>query len=333
MPVTVPSLKLDDLARGEVHKLWVTLAQDAAGRNISVPVIVARGRREGPVFGITAVLHGNELNGIPIIHVLMNNVDPDELKGTIVAIPVANLPGYLHEQREFPDGEDLNRIMPGKPDGNISEIYADHFISRVVHHFDFLVDLHTASFGRANSLYVRADMSRAKTAKIARLISPQIIVHNPGGDGTLRGYAEDSNIPAITVEVGDPHRFQRGLIRSSRLGIQAVLDELGMYDHDDDDPVTEDSVECSHSYWMYTQEGGVLRVSPNVAEPVEKGQRIATVTDLFGQTKAEYHAPESGIVIGKSTNPVASSGARILHLGVIGTPPPASRETYGRACD
>ena len=319
MSLTVGSLSLEDLPRGEIRNLWVNIAQDAAGRDLNVPVIVARGRREGPVFGITVAVHGNELNGIPTIHLLMANVDPSDLKGTIVAVPVVNLPGYLHDRREFPDGEDLNRIMPGNPYGNVSDIYADHLISRIVRHFDFLVDLHTASFGRANSLYVRADMSRPRTAKIARLISPQIIVHNPGGDGTLRGYAEDSNIPAITVEVGDPQRFQRGLIRSSHLGIQAVLDELGMYDNDHPPIATDDYVECKRSYWVYSQEGGVLRVVPGVADTVEKGQRIASVTDLFGQTTAEYNAPESGIVIGKSTNPAASSGARILHLGIVGS--------------
>ncbi len=309
-------LKLSQLARCETHRLWVKLAEDATGRDISAPVIVARGRREGPVFGVTAAVHGNELNGIPIIHRLMANVDPTELKGTIVAVPVVNVPGYLHQQRDFPDGEDLNRIMPGTPNGNVSALYADHFTSRIVRHFDILVDLHTASFGRANSLYVRADMTHAKTSKLARLISPQIIVHSPAGDGTLRGYAEEQGIPAITVEVGDPHRFQRGLIRSSRLGLQAVLDELGMYDHDDD-PIAEDSIECSHSYWIYSTEGGVLRVAPDVAAFVHRGDTIATITDLFGEVKSEYAAPEDGIVIGKSTNPVASSGARILHLGVV----------------
>jgi predicted deacylase len=317
MPAVVDALELEPLARGEIHKRWVRMAQDAAGRDINVPVVVARGRRQGPVVGITAAVHGNELNGIPIIHRLMDNVDATDLKGTIVTVPVVNIPGYLREQRDFPDGKDLNRIMPGKANGNTSQSYANRFVERIVHHFDILLDLHTASFGRANSLYVRADMTRTRTAKLARLIDPQIIVHTPAGDGTLRGYAEDRGIPAITVEVGDPHRFQRGLIRSSRLGIQAVLDELGMYDHDEA-AITQDAIECSHSYWIYSDVGGVLRVEPEVATQVSKGERLAVVTNLFGEKIAEYRAPEDGVVIGKSTNPVAPSGARVLHLGKVG---------------
>jgi predicted deacylase len=318
MPAVVDDLDLAQLERCEIHRMWITLAQDAAGRDTNVPVIVARGRRDGPVFGITAAVHGNELNGIPIIHRLMANVVPNDLKGTIVAVPVVNLPGYLNHRREHPDGmADLNRLMPGKQAGNVSEQYAACFVERVVDHLDYLVDLHTASFGRVNSLYIRADMTHAVTARLARLVSPQIIVHTPGKDGTLRGYAEDRGIAAMTVEVGDPQRFQGGLIRSSRLGLQAVLDELDMYDHDDD-PVTEAAIECTHSYWIYTREGGVLRVLPQVAERVSKGQLIATITDLFGNRQAEYLAPEDGVVVGKSTNPAAGSGARILHLGIPG---------------
>ena len=32
--------------------------------------MIARGKRDGPVLGLTAALHGNELNGIPLIQAL-----------------------------------------------------------------------------------------------------------------------------------------------------------------------------------------------------------------------------------------------------------------------
>lgn len=315
-PASFESLELDPLARGETHELWIKLVDDAAGRDLAIPVLVARGRREGPVLGVTAAVHGNELNGIPTIHRLFRSVDPDELKGTIVAVPVVNLPGYLEHEREFADGTDLNRLFPGDPNGNISGVYAHRFVTRIVAKLEYLIDLHTASFGRVNSLYVRADMRRKVVAKMARLISPQIIVHNEGTDGTLRAAADDLDIPSITVEVGDPQRFQRGFIRSSRLGIQAVLDHLEMYDHDGEEPEEEDTIECKRSYWIYTDAGGVLTVDCGVAKRVRKGDRIAGITDLFGNTVCTYRAPEDGVIIGKSTNPVAQTGARVVHLGI-----------------
>lgn len=313
----VESLELEPLEKGKSHRFWVKLAEDSTCRSLSVPVMVARGLREGPVVGITAAIHGNELNGIPTIHRLFAAVDPAELKGTIVAVPVINILGYMIHARKFIDGVDLNRIMPGKENGNVSQVYAHRFMHRIVHTFQYLIDLHTASFGRVNSFYVRADMTHSVTSKLARLISPQIIVHNTGRDGTLRAAAEDRGIHAVTVEIGNPQRFQRGMIRSSGRGIQAVLDHLDMFDHDEE-PVEEATIECSRSYWLYTDVGGALHVLPDVTDRVKKGQRIAIVTNLFGDVVREYHAPEDGVVVGKNANPVAQTGAGILHLGIEG---------------
>ena len=81
------------------------------------------------------------------------------------------MPGLLAEQREFSDGQDLNHIMPGKPYGKISQVYAYNLIDRITQHFDFLIDLHTASQGRVNSLYVRADLKQRITAQMAFLLN------------------------------------------------------------------------------------------------------------------------------------------------------------------
>jgi hypothetical protein len=210
--------------------------------------------------------------------------------------------------------------MPGREGGTESEVYAFRFMDRIVRHFDYLIDLHTASFGRVNSVYVRADMRNPVAARMAYLQSPQIIVHNEGGDNTLRSAADDRGIPAITVEVGDPQRFQRKLIKSSLLGTLNVLGHLEMIDDEDVDEPDIEPILCGRSYWIYTDRGGVLDVLPEVAATIEKGQLIARVNDVFGQLETEYHAPEDGIVVGKSNNPVNQAGSRILHLGVPGLP-------------
>jgi len=286
------------------------------GRDLALPVVVVRGANSGPILGVTAVVHGNELNGIPIIHRFVSRLRPSGLCGTVVAVPVVNIPAFLDNRREFRDGQDLNRLMPGKEPGNESQVYAHRFITRLVRHFEYLVDLHTASFGRANSLYVRADLHDPVTANMAQLIGPQIIVHNEGADGTLRAAAGDMGIHAITVEVGDPNRFQAGLIRSSRLGLEAVLEDLKMMPPSNGGPDDDETVVCSRSYWIYSDIGGILQVLPKVATMIEKDEPIAHLTDMFGRIVGEYRAPETGIVVGKSVNPVAHTGARVLHLGI-----------------
>jgi predicted deacylase len=186
----VEELDLAALAPGE-HRLRLALGEDGTSACVRIPVHVLKGRQPGPVVGITAAIHGNEVNGIPTIHRLYRRLNAETLKGTVVAAAPVNLPGFLRNQREFSDGKDLNRLFPGKPDGYEGQVYAHAVIQRLVRHFECLLDLHTASFGRINSLYIRADMTRTQTAELARVIRPQSIVHNRSGDGTLRGAAED----------------------------------------------------------------------------------------------------------------------------------------------
>ena len=313
----VETLVLEDAPAGETTRFWLRIATDGMGVPIRIPVTVARGSQPGPVVGITAAVHGNELNGIPVIQRLFQELKPRDMRGTVVGIPVVNQPALLRKQRRFIDGVDLNHIMPGRADGNVSQVYAARLIDRAVRHFNYLIDLHTASNGRVNSYYIRADMAQPAVRKMALLQNPQIIVHNPPSDGTLRGAADQLGIPAITLEVGDPNRFQRGMIRDGLTGIHNVLGDLQITNDPIEEP-DEAVVHCVKSYWIYTDTGGLLTVFPKVTERVKAGQHIAVLRNIWGDTLREYTAPEDGIVIGKSVSPVNQTGGRVLHLGIEG---------------
>jgi len=317
--ILTDELRLEDLPRGELSRVRLEIAHDGLGRPLRLPVLVARGARDGPVFGITAAVHGNELNGIPVIHGLLDQLNLSNLSGTIVAVVAVNVPGVLARRREFPDGRDLNHLFPGRPDGSASEVFAHRFMHKVVRQFDLLVDLHTASFGRVNSLYVRADLTDPVTAQMAYLQRPQIVVHNPPVDGTLRGAAQGIGIPSITVEIGNPHRFQRDYIKRSRTGLRAVLARAGMLPMRSISP-GEPPLLCLRSSWLHTDHGGLLEVFPRVCDTVGKGDLIARLTSIYGDLVREYHAPVDGVIVGKSVDPVAETGARIAHIGVLAPP-------------
>jgi uncharacterized protein len=318
----VNTLDLEQLPQGTCSRLMVDLVHDGLGRSLRLPVLVGRGKHPGPVFGLTAALHGNELNGIPVIHRLFETLDLRSLKGTIIGVVVVNVPAFLNNERSFDDRTDMNHIMPGKAEGNIANVYAYRFIERVVKQFDYLIDLHTASFGNINSLYVRADMTDETTAKMAYLQRPQIILHNPASDHTLRGTAMELGIPAITVEIGDPQVFQSRHIKSALGGVRRVLGDVGMLSKRASTQTQPGPppVLCEQSRWLFTDQGGLLEVFPKAAERVVQGDVIAQQRNIFGEVIGEYRAPEDGIVIGKSVNPVAQTGARVLHLGAIASP-------------
>ena len=312
---TILELDLEKIEKGSIRYFWLKIVSDGFGNPISIPLIIAKGLNYGPVLGLTAAVHGNELNGIPVIQRLFNEIEISELNGTIIGVPVVNVPSFMRKKRRFNDGVDLNHIMPGKQDGNLSQIYAYRFIDRLVKHFDYLIDLHTASSGRINSYYVRADMKQNATKELALLQNADIIVHNPPSDGTLRGAADELGIPAITLEVGNPSIFQKRLIRSGIEGIHNALCHLEMVN---DDIVHSDKTTllCKKSYWLFTDRGGLLTLHVDLLDKLKKGQKIATIRNIFGEQINEFLAPEDGIVIGKSISPVNQSGGRILHLGI-----------------
>lgn len=313
----ITEFNLEDTPLGTIRYYWLKVITDGFANPICMPLLVARGKEPGPVLGVTAAVHGNELNGISVVQRLFNEIDINELSGTIVACPVVNVPGFIRNKRRFNDGTDLNHIMPGKEDGNVGQVYAYRFVDRLVKHFDYLLDLHTASNGRINSYYIRADMGDPTVRKLAELQNADIIVHNPPSDGTLRGAVAELGIPAITLEVGNPNTFQKGLIRSGVTGIHNVLCYLSMVSDKIALPEAE-TIHCKSSFWLYTDTGGLLTVNVELRQLVEKGQLVATLRDVFGRKIKEYLAPVHGVVIGKSVSPVNQTGGRILHLGVLG---------------
>lgn len=313
---TMSELDLASFLAGEVSRVWIALAEDGLGLPIRVPVIIAKGTVEGPVVGITAALHGNELNGIPLIHRLLDEISVKKLYGTLVAVPVANAPGFLMSQRGYTDGTDLNRVMPGKTNGSSPQVYAYNLLHRIIRHFEYLLDLHTASRGRVNSLYVRANLLDSRTARMARLQNPQIIVHNTSPDGSLRGAAMQRGIPAITVEIGDPSRFQKRFVKSALIGVTNILSQLRMIPDETSTPELEPVV-CTRSFWIFAKSGGILSVVPEVNTWVRSGELIATIHSVFGDLEEEYFAPQDGVIVGKHVDPVCQSGNRILHLGVV----------------
>lgn len=324
-PASIPQadeIDLDGQPPGSKRNYWLRVGSDMFGRPLVVPLMVARGSQPGPVFGITAAVHGNELNGIPLIQELFAGIDPGRLRGAIVAIPGMNPLGMLNDTRLFPDQEDLNRVFPGRPDGNSSQQMAHALGSKLLPLLDFHLDLHTASFGRINSLYARADLGLDTLALMARSLGADIILNSRGeatagsrSDGTLRAMAAALGVYSITLEMGNPQVFSRDMIGRGLRGVRNLMSAIGQLEGRAEN--LGEALECERSYWVYTDRGGLLEVLPGLGQRLQKGDPIALLKDPFGSVLARYQAPDDGVVIGLSTNPSAISGGRILHLGIL----------------
>lgn len=318
----IDSLDIAGVAPGTIQRYWLHLADNGFGAPVYVPVMVARGKTPGPVLGLVAAIHGNELNGIPIIQRLFAQLDPSTLRGTVVGVPGLNAVSLPLNERRFPDGEDLNRVFPGSATGNESDQYVRRIADRLIGPFQVMIDMHTASFGRVNSMYARADLRSDTLAELARLQGADIILNSRGPSvgnvegetGTLRAEASLRGVASITVEYGNPQVYQPELIERGLTGVLRSMAYLGM-SSSPASPAPE-AVVCRTSYWIYTDVGGLLDVLPDVAQRVAQGEVIAVLRNPFGDVLREYRAPEDGIVIGKSSNPITPTGGRILQLGI-----------------
>ncbi|WP_168731222.1 succinylglutamate desuccinylase/aspartoacylase family protein [Robertkochia marina] len=309
--------KYFDLSRfpkGEISKFWLHIINNGLGEPIRVPILVARGKKDGPILGLNAALHGNELNGINVIQRLFDRLNNSEdIHGTVIGILVANVPGVLLGQRRFNDDFDLNRQAPGSENGIASSLYINRLIERVIKNFDYFLDLHTTGYGKQNCWHIRADLKDKETKNLALLQNPEAVLHSTPDEQTLRGYASSLGIKSLTLELKDPSIFQPDVVNDAIVGIWNVMHYLKMVPT----PISctlEDTWLVERSSWLRSNAGGILTVFPEILTHVEEGEKIAEVRNIFGELNREFFAPNAGLVLAKNVNPIAQSGSAILNL-------------------
>jgi len=168
------------VASGEKRKFSFTPKGTFEGFYLDVPVFVARGAAPRPTLCVTAGIHGDEINGVEVARRVFAKIDPTDLAGTLIVLPVINADGFRMGSRYLPDRRDLNRYFPGSLDGSVASIIANAFFSNIILRCNALVDLHTGSFRRSNLPQIRVDLSQKDAVELARHFGVGIIVGGAG---------------------------------------------------------------------------------------------------------------------------------------------------------
>ncbi len=313
----VATLDAATLASGQVHRFWFRPSDTSMGQGWYVPVVVVRGAKPGPRLLITAGIHGDELNGIAVIHRLAAEVDPAGLSGTLVLVPGLNTPGLLQDAREFATGAgrgfaNLNRSLPGKTSGGAAEVYADALWKRLLRpNADAAVDLHTQSRGTAYVLYAFA--STPRTRAMATLVQPDVIKLDKGEKGTVENELTNDGVPAITFELGAPGVFDTATIARAVAGLRNLMTEMAMLPGQVRAPATpaftgNDLVNVS------SLRGGWATSLAPLGSDVVKGQPLAVVRDPFGRVVDTIVAPRGGRIVSGFTDPRRDPGSLIARL-------------------
>lgn len=298
---------------GETKEIYLKVSESFLSASIQIPITVIRGSRDGPTAFVMAAIHGDEINGVDIVRRLIFDVEHEMLAGTLIAVPVINIPGFLGQSRYLPYHRDLNRFFPGKRNGNNAERVAYRLFQEIVRKCDFGIDLHTAANGRLNLPHVRGDMTHPRVRKLARAFGATVLIDQSGVRGALRREATDAGVPTILFEAGETDRFSPRVSMQGLKGVLNVLSEMGMWPaHEQVRPPFQVIVKASE--WIRAEKGGILDLAVKPGDLIYEGDRIGSILNPFGKTVTQIRAPTTGIVIGVTTAPLTVPGTGIAHV-------------------
>ncbi len=303
-----------EVAPGTSTRLAWSPDQSFDGIAVPTPVLVVNGAKPGPVLCLTAAIHGDELNGIEVVRRVLYDLEPEELSGAVIGVPIVNLQGFRRASRYLPDRRDLNRYFPGNPRGSAASRLAYSFFTEVIAHCDALVDMHTGSFQRTNLPQLRADLKNPKIVELTQGFGSTVVLHGGGTKGTLRRAASDAGIPSVTVEAGEPSRVQDKDVAHSTKGVMTLLNELGMHERKTNwgnrEPV------YYRSKWVRAESGGVLFSKIDLGDRVRKGQLLGTITDPITNVQTELRASVKGRVLGMALDQFVMPGFAAYRIGI-----------------
>ncbi|MDH2415462.1 succinylglutamate desuccinylase/aspartoacylase family protein [Nocardioides sp. CER19] len=306
---------------GASRAVELPLTRLVTGGDVSIPVQVVHGREPGPVVWVNAAIHGDEVVGVEVIRRVLGQLSAKTLRGTLVAVPVVNVLGFMTGDRYLPDRRDLNRSFPGSGRGSLAARIAHLFMTQVVAKCELGIDLHTAADRRANLPQVRADLDDAETRRLALAFGAPVALHASLRDGSLRQAARAAGARVLVYEAGEALRFDDESIDTGVIGVLRVLDTLGMLpeeegvDEADDEP--RPTLVSRASGWVRARGSGVLQLDVQLGDLVEVGRRLGGISDTLGRRVRLVHADRAGIVVGLNRAPLVNTGDAVVHIAAV----------------
>lgn len=290
---------------------------------------VIRGKTDGPTLMVTGCIHGDEINGTEIIRRLVNSPSLKRgFKGTLIAVPIVNVPAFSNRSRYLPDRRDLNRLFPGSPKGSLGGRLAYVLSSELLPHCDAVVDLHTGAVNRVNLPQVRVTAEDEKSLEIAQAFGSPVTLMAATREGTIRAACNAAGIPVILYESGEALRLDKSSIRFGKRGVLAVMRHMGMLPKR---PAAakksaRHAVLCEKGYWERAQVGGIFTPLMALGKAVKKGDLLGFVADPLGDYEQEVIATQTGILIGRTNEGQADEGDALFHIALAKFPGRAEKK-------
>jgi len=295
----------------------------------SIPVIVVNGAKPGPVLALVAGSHGTEYASILALQKLAEFADPAELSGTLIILPLINVPSFAQRVAHVNpvDGKNMNRFYPGRPDGTQTERVSWAIAKQVVEKCDYLIDLHGGDLDEnlRRYSYLAATGKEAQDAASRAMVLAfgldHIILQDfrtpvaPGGAVTITRFAAGLGKPCVTAEAGHAGVSEAEDVDSLIQGCWNVARHLKMLSGVIS--VVEHPLWLSRVSIMTSEQDGVFYPLVGPEAYVSQGMKIGYVTDYFGKKVLDVTSPIAGIVLYIGALPSLKKGDTIAHIGEI----------------
>lgn len=302
---------------GSHERVFLEVGTFLTSEILRLDVHVIHGKRPGPCMLLTAAIHGDESNGTEIIRRILREKQISKLRGTILAVPIVNRPGFVTRSRYMPDRRDLNRLFPGNSSGSLGSRLADVLVKELVTRADAVIDFHTGAVNRPNLPQLRVCSGVKNDLELAQIFGPPIILVGKPQDGTFRSTCREMKKPVLLFEGGEALRLDTPAIRFGVQGSIAVMKHLGMLPGRNSIKRKKAPVVSNRSIWERAPVGGIFTPLVSLGKAVTKGTQIGFIGDPHGNGETPVIASKDGVLIGRTNEATTDAGDGLFHIAQL----------------
>ena len=300
------------------------------GQHWYVSVIVAKGAKPGKRIALVSGVHGDEISPVHTIQTVMDQLDPTEMSGIVLAVLDVSRPAIEGMSRRWPNSGrgidliDINREWPGNEDGaSAPSRHAGLLFNRLLKsNADYAIDFHTSATGMDMSAFHLARMDLSEVREMAELFPIDQIFDNPGYPGLLANAFIDAGIPAFTPEIGAPRILDLSMIPLFVEGTMNVLKHHGIITGPMGRTGRDTDIFVANSgHIVLATHGGFVELLVKLNDKVQAGQKVAIQRNTFGEVVAEYTSEVAGEIAVRRTDATAEPGTLLLAILYNRAPP------------
>jgi predicted deacylase len=301
-----------EILPGESKIVAIRVSRLPSGTKINIKAHIYRSYVEGPTVLLLGGVHGDEINGIEVVRRLIKEELPKITAGTVIAISLLNVYGFINFRRGLPDGKDVNRSFPGSTSGSLASRVAACLTRKILPHVDFAIDFHTGGESRYIFPQIRYTAKDEKAKELALNFAPPVIVQKNPISKSFRKTANEMGIPVIIFEGGESERLCDICIEHAYSGTQRVLKYLGMLKTA---PKAEHKTTMvTKSGWIRASDAGLFRWLKKSGVSVEKSEIIGVIEGPQADRTRNILASKPGLLITHNNASVVHHGDALFNI-------------------